>query len=159
MQPSQMQPVVTTMSGKNLHIDWIMPSENGSPISAYKILIVQSNGVTQTESTTYCDGSNFVVIANRFCEIPMSVLIAAPYSLPQGQLIKVTAYAINSVGSGTPSALNSVGELAQVPPLKPPTPPTRNSGTTQYSIMVDYAILTGTYTGGSTVLSLNLQWD
>jgi len=35
-------------------------------------------------------------------------------------LIKATVYAINIVGSGTPSSFNSNGELAQVPPLKPP---------------------------------------
>ena len=89
----------------------------------------------------------------------MSVLISPPYNLIQGTLVKATIFAINSVGSATPSSLNSIGELAQVPPLKPPSSPARNVGTTQTSLMVNYAILTGIYTGGSTVLSLNLQWD
>lgn len=44
-------------------------------------------------------------------------------------------------------------------PLKPASAPTRNSATTQTSITVDYATPTSTYTGGSTILSLHLQYD
>jgi hypothetical protein len=76
------------------------------------IKILQSDGVTLTANAYYCDGSNFLVMANLFCEIPMSVLTSSPYSLPRGRLIQATVSATNSLGSGIPSSLNIVGILA-----------------------------------------------
>jgi hypothetical protein len=56
--------------------------------------------------------------------------------------------------------LNSAGVLAQTEPLTPATP-TRNSGSDQTILVVDYPFTVTTVweDGGSTLLSLNLQWD
>lgn len=81
-----MSPVTTSMNGANLKITWTSPSNGGSSISSYKINILQSDG-TYSENTGYCDGSNFVIMGNLFCEIPMYVLTSSPYSLAQGTLI------------------------------------------------------------------------
>jgi len=124
-----MTPVTTTMSGSNVRISWTLPSDGAAAITSYRILIQHSDGSTLSQQINYCDGTSFVIIANRFCEIPMSVLTSSPFSLSQGMLIKATVYAINQIGSGSQSSFNSVGELAQVPPHKPITPPTRNAAT------------------------------
>ena len=67
--------------------------------------------------------------------------------------------AINSLGEGPFSSLNTDGILAQTVPHQPPTAPSRNSGTSVSTLIIDYPTLTGEYTGGSTILSLHLQWD
>jgi hypothetical protein len=58
------------------------------------------------------------------------------------------------IGGGIPSTLNSIGELAQVAPKKPPQTPIRNGDTSESILKVDYPMLTGVYTGGSTIVSL-----
>lgn len=67
--------------------------------------------------------------------------------------------ALNSVDYSTPSGLNSGGENAQVVPLSPASAPTRDSTSSQTQLVIDYALPTGTYTGGSTILSISLEWD
>ena len=89
----------------------------------------------------------------------MSVITSSPFNLVQDALIKVSVFAINSIGSGLPSSYNTIGVRAQTPPHKPPTAPTRNAATSQATVHVDYALLTTPATGGSTILSLQLQWD
>lgn len=76
-----MQPVSTSMNGKTLKISWQAPNNGAASISAYKILIQHMDGVTLSEQLFYCDGSNFLVIANLFCEIPMNILVSSPFNL------------------------------------------------------------------------------
>jgi len=52
-----MIPVTTSIvDNVNVRIQWVKPYENSEPIDAYKILILQSNGV-YSELTQWCDGS------------------------------------------------------------------------------------------------------
>lgn len=48
---------VTTVNGANVDITWVAPDDNGSPITAYRIMIQHADGVTYSEDTTDCDGS------------------------------------------------------------------------------------------------------
>lgn len=41
---------------------------------------MKSDG-TFIEDKAFCDGSNFVILARAFCEIPMQILTATPFSL------------------------------------------------------------------------------
>jgi hypothetical protein len=141
------------MDGPNVKIAWNIPDNGASPILRYQVFIMASNG-SLIESLAFCDGSNFVVMGNTFCEVPMQILIASPYSLIQGALIRATVTAYNVIGGSVTSTLNSLGQLAQVAPLKPPTSPQRDPSTSQSILMVDYSMLTGVYTGGSTIVSL-----
>ena len=108
------------------------------------------------EELNYCDGSNFVILGRAFCEVPMQILTAAPFSLAQGTLIRATVVAYNVIGGSIQSTLNSFGELAQVPPKQPPQAPLRNADTSESLLKVDYPMLSGLLTGGSTILSLQL---
>jgi hypothetical protein len=56
-----------------IRISWVEPEPNGE----------------------YCDGSDLQIIANMYCDIPMTVLRAEPYKLTKGQLIIVVARAFN----------------------------------------------------------------
>ena len=70
----------TTNSGSEVIIDWSAPAENGSPITSYTVTILQSDGLTYTEDTANCDGTDKIISATQ-CTIPLSVLTSAPYSL------------------------------------------------------------------------------
>jgi len=89
----------------------------------------------------------------------MSTITSSPFSLAQNTLIQARISAINSIGTGTPSSLNSEGTLAQLAPHKPPEMPFRHESTTKEALVVNYPTLIDNFTGGSTILSLNLQWD
>lgn len=87
----------------------------------------------------------------------MTVFLAAPYSLSEGDLIEVKVIATNDIGDSTESAVNTVGENVQTVPHTPTNAPSRNSATTTSSITVDYAAIA--QNGGSTILSYSLEWD
>lgn len=82
---------------------------------------------------------------------------SGPFALPLGTLIVAKVAPRNSIGLGAYSSLNTVGVLAQTAPLTPNLP-TRNAASDQSTIIVDYPFSSGD-DGGSTILSLNLQWD
>ena len=57
-KPSKMNAVSTSVSGLNAVITWSYPpSDNGSPVTAYKVLVLQKDGAIFTEQVEHCDGS------------------------------------------------------------------------------------------------------
>ncbi len=96
-KPDQMAAVSTSMNGANVKFNWLIPTFNNSPIIAYRLKVLQSDASTLTEQTTYCDGTDATIKSNLFCEIPMSVLTASPYSLAQGTKIQATVEALNGI--------------------------------------------------------------
>ena len=78
--PQQMDPPTTYINNIFIKVEWIPAVSNGSPITEYKVFVKQQNGDFRQE-TTYCNGSIEPVLSQHFCEIPMSVLTQAPYSL------------------------------------------------------------------------------
>lgn len=56
--PSPMTAVTTSVVGSHVEISWDAPTANGASITAYKILIVTSDGSTFLETTAYCDGTD-----------------------------------------------------------------------------------------------------
>jgi hypothetical protein len=61
-------------------ITWNDPIANGSPITAYKIYIIDSTSAYVEESVE-CDGTSSTVITNRECQVALSTLTSVPYSL------------------------------------------------------------------------------
>jgi hypothetical protein len=55
--PNQPDAPVTTFVGSSIVIKWNAPISGGSPITAYKILIRQSDGFTYSEEKINCDGT------------------------------------------------------------------------------------------------------
>lgn len=118
------------------------------------------DGITFSEEATHCNGSlDLGIVQNSYCEIPMTTLTASPFLLPQGRLIQARVTAKNSLGRSTYSSVNTGGVLAQLVPHKPPSAPQRNASTTPSQLVVNYPNLTGAFTGGSQIVSLQLQWD
>lgn len=81
------------------------------------------------------------------------------FGLTQGTLIQVKVSAINSRGAGDFSDPNTSGALVEVRPLKPTTTPRRGSLTTETQLQVTWDYMTGTLTGGSTILSYQLDMN
>jgi hypothetical protein len=72
---------ITESADTTVNILWTTPNENGSTVTQYKIQVLAKDGFTYVESLTYCNGADSVIVANKYCDIPMSVLLASPYNL------------------------------------------------------------------------------
>jgi len=86
-----MAAVTVTVDNVYAKIAWAQPAINGAAITAYKIVIRQSDASTYTESTTYCDGSDATILGQKFCLVPMTALGSSPYSLALGTLVVARA--------------------------------------------------------------------
>jgi hypothetical protein len=89
----------------------------GSPLLAYRVKILTSDGVNMSQSLTYCDGTDPSIRANRYCIIPMTALRGSPFLLTQSTIVKVTVEVLNVVGYSIPSTLNSAGADIRTEPL------------------------------------------
>jgi hypothetical protein len=110
-----MIPVISSEIGVNVKIEWIAPNSGSLAIEKYLIEILTSdtsNGETYIESQT-CDGSDEYIISNLFCTVSMSELTSAPFSIAQGELIEIRVSAMNSLGFGIASTLNTQGVFAK----------------------------------------------
>ncbi len=58
----------------NVKITWVAPNSNNADIDAYKIYIFNTYDNSSYEESTYCDGSNSVIVSQLYCEIPMEIL-------------------------------------------------------------------------------------
>jgi hypothetical protein len=49
--------VITEIDGSQVKVLWTLPSDNGSPITAYKVYIQEVGTTTYTMENTDCDGT------------------------------------------------------------------------------------------------------
>lgn len=54
----------TTVNGTNIIVSWALPFNGGTAITGYKIKFLQSDAITYSENTIYCDGINMLTIVN-----------------------------------------------------------------------------------------------
>jgi hypothetical protein len=74
--------VATANVNDKVSLTWSEPITNGSPITAYKILVQQKDATFKQESVD-C-GNNAEVITARSCSIALATLKASPYLLVKG---------------------------------------------------------------------------
>ena len=110
-------PTLATSSNDNgaAEFVWNIPSNGGSPITAYQVLIRHSDGINFSEDTTNCDGSDSVTVSAATCSVPNSVLLTSPFSLSYGDDVFFKVLATNLVGSSDYSTLGNAGTLFTVP--------------------------------------------
>jgi hypothetical protein len=89
--------VTTEIDGSQVKVLWTLPSDNGSPITAYKVYIQEVGTTTYTQESTDCDGTSATVISNRYCHIEISTLIAS-YNLDGGDSVYAKVVAVNFYG-------------------------------------------------------------
>jgi hypothetical protein len=85
--PDQTTNVMTELNDDSFVISWTAPSDGGSAITAYQILLLTSDGTTYSEDLTNCDGSTGSIVDDGFCTIPKTVFTSAPFSLVWGSSI------------------------------------------------------------------------
>jgi len=103
--------ITTTNTNNLVSISWTDPVANGLAISSYRFYVLQHDGVTYTEETTDCDGTNSDVVNNRACTIQLLTLTSAPYSLELGESVSVKIISVNTYGE---SALSGAGNGAVI---------------------------------------------
>jgi hypothetical protein len=64
-----------------MYIDWEEPFTNGSPITGYRIFVLQHDKVTYTEVPVECDGYSTEAIESQICTVALDTLIVEPWSL------------------------------------------------------------------------------
>lgn len=64
-------------------LDWDEPITNGSPVTGYKVYVLESDGLTYTQESVACGSLG----TSRQCTVPLTTLTSAPYSLAQGDSI------------------------------------------------------------------------
>lgn len=68
-----MVPVLTTLNGVDVRIDWIAPNSGSLTIESYLIEILTVDAVTYEQASS-CDGSDDYIKSNMFCTVPMATL-------------------------------------------------------------------------------------
>jgi len=154
--PDEPDPPSTTLDSLTVKIAWTAPGANYGGITAYKLAVVDSGG-TAIEEEANCDGSTAPVLAQLYCQVPMTRLRDV-YGLARGDLVQAQVRAQGRNGWGAWSSLNSAGVTVQTEP-GPMTPPAEGSLTSEAQIEAEWAALTTpAETGGATIASYNLEW-
>jgi hypothetical protein len=89
--------VTTQIDGSRVKVSWTLPSDNGSPITAYKVYVKEIGTTTFTQENSDCDGTQSSVISNSYCHIDINTLIAS-YNLNGGDSVYVKVVAENVYG-------------------------------------------------------------
>ena len=102
-------PVTVTTSNTidNVNVIWSGPTTNGSPITSYKIFILQNDQLTYTQESVDCNGSDAAVVSNRECNIQLTTLLASPYSLVLNDPDSIKITPINIYGESEMSTASS----------------------------------------------------
>lgn len=98
-----------------MRISWSQPYNGGSNITAYQILILQSDGITFSPELSFCDGSTTIAVTTLSCSIPVSTLRTAPFSLTWGATVVGRVQAINIYGNSAFSISGGSGVLITNP--------------------------------------------
>ena len=154
--PSQPTAPSTELDSLDVKISWTAPNANYGGITAYELAIADSTGTAITE-TTYCGSSTAEVFSQLYCLVPMAYL-RETYGLARGDLVEASVRAQGLNGWGAWSSETSSGVTVETAPSQMNTP-TEGTLTNEAQIEIEWAALsTAAETGGSTILSYNLQW-
>jgi hypothetical protein len=106
--------VTTEIDGSQVKVLWSLPSDNGSPITAYKVYIKEIGTETYTLENTDCDGTQASVISNQYCHIDISTLIAS-FNLDGGDSVYAKVVAVNSYGETDQSVAGNGAMHTRIP--------------------------------------------
>lgn len=133
-------------------VSWTAPNFNYQPNLNYDIQFLHSDQTYQAH--TECTPST----TDSSCSVSMSSLIASPYSLAQGDLIKAIIRSTNLRGTSQFSPANSIGQTVETVPHQM-NDPVEAVGTNTSQIVLQYNSLTDLATGGDniTIISYHTQ--
>jgi hypothetical protein len=150
----------TTVTTENIDddvkISWSLPATNGLSITSYRIYIAHHDTISYSEEKTFCKGTSSFVLTNRYCQITLDALRAAPYNLVQGDSVYARIVARNAYGSSDYSAAGNGASLQLVP--EPPTSLT-NDPTTTSDTTIRFTWSPSSNNGGSAVIDYAVYYD
>ena len=82
-----------------MQIQWTQPYDGAAQITSFTIVIRQSDLLTYSEAKVDCDGTDYDIVANLECFVPISKLIVEPFSLEWGSSIYAKIIATNVIGN------------------------------------------------------------
>jgi hypothetical protein len=139
-------------------ISWTAPGDQGSPITAYTVRLLNKTSNTYEVYTTHCDGASALIITNRACPpILMSVFIST-LGYSAGDLVKARIVATNAIGTGIQSEPNTAGAVIQTVPLGPTGLSIISSSQTEATLTWN-SIHSPPENGYSTVTDYKVYWD
>ncbi len=136
-------------SDTSVTITWVAPADSGSEITGYTLAIRQSDGNTFTTESVNCS------VSITSCTVPISVLLATPYTLVWGASIYVTVLATNAYGSSAASVAGN-GAVIKTNP-DPPVLSNNAAVTTATNISLRWDA--PVFEGGSPITSYSVWWD
>ena len=98
-------PLTVTTENVNelVKVAWDEPIANGSPITGFRILVLEHDGVTYTQESEQCDGTDATIISTRICFITLQSLRAEPYLLVKDNSVHVKIISENFYGDSVES--------------------------------------------------------
>jgi hypothetical protein len=146
----------TYRTTNQMNIDWVEPFTNGSPITGYRIYILEHDSVTYTQESVECDGTSSTVISNTFCQVSLSNLIIAPYEHVLDESVWVKIIAENFYGDSLISDTGNGGLVKLVPdaPIN-----LANDATVTIDTLIKFTWEEGASNGGDTVLDFSIYYD
>jgi len=113
--PSKVDAPTTTVITNYAIFNWNAPADNGTPITAYRVLIRQGGDTGFVEDKTLCDGTKFLVIQDTQCVVQLSHLSALPFQLLLGAEIQIKVMATNAYGDSVISDVGNGAIMVHVP--------------------------------------------
>lgn len=151
--PSRPTNVVTTLVSTGILITWTEPYNGGSAITAYQVVVMQSDYFTYTESVADCDGTGPSVVGSQSCIFSFDTLTEYPFSLAWGSSIYAKIKAINVVGESSYSLPGNGAAIYTVP--DPPQSLANNLGSSTLTA-IGLTWYEGISNGGASVLDYRL---
>lgn len=132
---------------------WTLPSDNGSPITAFKVYIKEIDTGSYTLESSDCVGTDPTVISNRYCHIQINTLIAS-YNLDGGDSVFAKVIAVNFYGETAHSTEGNGAYYIRVPdvPLNLAEDNSVRTSTTNGLIWAD-----GTNNGGVPIIDYRIN--
>ena len=105
--PDPPMTVVTVNTNEVVTVAWSEPVSNGSPVTAYKILVEEKDTGVFTQEAVDCDGTSSGVVTSKQCSIQLTTLKASPYNLVQGDNVNIRVVSVNLYGDSAQSFTGS----------------------------------------------------
>ena len=155
--------VITTANTNDLvTVSWGDPIANGYVVHAYRFYVLEHDGVTYTEETADCDGTDADIVTNRVCTIALLTLRSAPYNLEQGESVQVKIVSVNTYGESAISEPGS-GAVIQLVPESPINLQNviyvLNDAQTTTDTSIRFTLDDGSNNGGAIVIDYDVYYD
>ena len=155
-EPVKPEAPTTTFLRDTVRIDWTEPYPEGSPITGYRIYILESDGNSYSMELSDCDASEATIRDAHSCSVQVSTLINEPFSLTWGSSVVAKVVAYNLYGDSLTSESGNGAVIityADAPLNLQETVSARTANS------ITFSWTAGFKNGGSAVTSYRLSYD